>query len=41
MIINAGIERVVYGGDYPDEIAWGFMEAAGVELVKYERGPVA
>jgi dCMP deaminase len=41
MIINAGIERVVYGGDYPDEIAWGFMEAAGVELVKYEREPVA
>jgi len=36
MIINAGIERVVYGGDYPDDIARGFLEAAGVELCKYE-----
>ncbi|HNS50164.1 MAG TPA: cytidine/deoxycytidylate deaminase family protein [Anaerolineae bacterium] len=36
MIINAGIERVVYGGEYPDPIAVGFLEAAGVELCKYE-----
>ena len=37
MIINAGIERVVYAGHYPDEIACGFIEQAGVELSKYER----
>jgi dCMP deaminase len=36
MIINAGIQRVVYAGDYPDDIARGFLEAAGVELCKYE-----
>ncbi len=36
MIINAGIERVVYGGDYPDPLAVGFLEAAGVELCQYE-----
>ena len=36
MIINAGIERVVYAGHYPDEIAWGFLEEAGVELSRYE-----
>lgn len=36
MIINAGIERVVYGGDYPDSLAVGFLEAAGVELCQYE-----
>jgi dCMP deaminase len=38
MIINAGIERVVYAGEYPDEIACSFMEQAGVELVRYEPG---
>jgi len=37
MIINAGVERVVYGGHYPDEIACSFLEAAGIELCKYER----
>jgi dCMP deaminase len=36
MIINAGIERVVYAGDYPDEIACGFLEEAGVELTRHE-----
>jgi dCMP deaminase len=36
MIINAGIERVVYAGTYPDEIARGFLEEAGVELTKFE-----
>jgi len=38
MIINAGIQRVVYGGDYPDDVARGFLEAAGVELCKYQGG---
>ncbi|MGD8624847.1 MAG: cytidine/deoxycytidylate deaminase family protein [Anaerolineae bacterium] len=36
MIINAGIERVIYAGDYPDEIASGFLEEAGVEMVHFE-----
>jgi dCMP deaminase len=36
MIINAGIERVVYAGSYPDEIAQGFLLDAGVELVRFE-----
>jgi len=35
MIINAGIARVVYGGDYPDDLARQFLEEAGVELVRY------
>ena len=38
MIINAGIERVVYGGHYPDEIARSFLEEAGVQLVKFGPG---
>jgi dCMP deaminase len=37
MIINAGIERVVYAGNYPDDIALGFLEAAGVELCKFTK----
>jgi dCMP deaminase len=36
MIVNAGIQRVVYAGRYPDEIACMFLEEAGVELSKYE-----
>jgi len=35
MIINAGIKRVVYGGEYPDELAVSFFEQAGVELVHF------
>ena len=35
MIINAGIERVVYAGHYPDENALAFLNQAGVELVRY------
>jgi dCMP deaminase len=38
MIINAGIVRVIYAGNYPDEIAQGFLEGAGVTLCKYEKG---
>jgi dCMP deaminase len=36
MIINAGIVRVVYAGQYPDQIACSFLVEAGVELNKYE-----
>jgi dCMP deaminase len=38
MIINAGIERVVYAGSYPDDVARGFLEEAGVVLSKYGEG---
>ena len=34
MIINAGIQRVVYAGQYPDSIAQSFLEDARVELTK-------
>jgi dCMP deaminase len=37
MIINAGIERVVFAGDYPDEIARGFLEGAGIELCRFTK----
>jgi dCMP deaminase len=38
MIINAGIDRVVYAGDYPDEIARSFLEQAHVGLVHFSNG---
>ena len=38
MIINAGMKRVIYGGEYPDELAASFLEQAGVELVPFGEG---
>lgn len=36
MLINAGIRRVVYAGNYPDEHSRRFLAEAGVELVHME-----
>ena len=33
MLINAGVERVVYQGDYADRLSLELLEQAGVELV--------
>ncbi len=33
MLINAGVRRVVYAGNYPDDHSRRFLDAAGVELV--------
>lgn len=33
MLINAGVRRVVYAGNYPDNHSRQFLEAAGVALV--------
>lgn len=32
MIINAGIERIIYAGDYPDQLSQEFLAQAGIEL---------
>jgi len=34
MIINAGVERVVYAGNYPDENSRQFLVDAGVALIR-------
>jgi len=34
MIINAGIIRVVYTGDYPDDFSMELLREAGIELVR-------
>lgn len=36
MLINAGIKRIVYKGDYPDKFSIELLEEAGIELVKYD-----
>lgn len=33
MLINAGVRRVVYAGNYPDANSQRFLDEAGVELV--------
>ena len=33
MLINAGIERIVYEGDYADELSLEMLQQAGIELV--------
>ncbi len=35
MIINAGIKRVVYAGEYPDNLARQFLAEAGVSLQRF------
>ncbi len=35
LIINAGIKRVVYSGEYPDELSKQLLNEANVELVQY------
>lgn len=39
MLINAGIKRVVYRGEYPDEMARSFFAVAGVAAERFD-GPL-
>jgi dCMP deaminase len=34
MAINAGISKIVFKGDYPDELAMDLLKEAGLEVVK-------
>ncbi|MEG6512165.1 cytidine/deoxycytidylate deaminase family protein [Desulforamulus ruminis] len=34
MIVNAGIKKVIFAGDYPDELSLEIFDEAGVELVR-------
>lgn len=36
MMINAGIERVIYEGDYPDEFSKEIFRDAGMEVLRYK-----
>lgn len=37
MLINAGIIKIVYEGEYPDELSKKFFEEAGVDVNKWNR----
>lgn len=39
MLINAGVTRIVYEGDYPDELARQMIEEAGLEMVRWPAAP--
>jgi len=38
MLINAGIIRVVYEGEYPDQFSLDLLGEANIELIRYVRG---
>lgn len=35
MIINAGIGKIVFKGDYPDDLAMELLKEAGIRVVKF------
>ena len=35
MIVNAGIKRVIYEGDYPDEFSKEIFRLARIEVLRY------
>lgn len=36
MVINAGIRKVVFRGEYPDELAMDMLKESGVRVVRFE-----
>lgn len=40
MLINAGVETIVFRGAYPDKLALELFNEAGVELIQWESGEV-
>jgi len=38
MAINAGIRKIVFKGDYPDELAMTMLRESGIRVVKFEPG---
>lgn len=38
MLINAGVKRVVYQGDYPDKLAHELLDEAGLDVVSLGNG---
>jgi len=38
MIINAGIKRIVFAGEYPDELARKMLSESGIEVIRKKMG---
>lgn len=35
LAINAGIEKIIFKGDYPDKLSMDLLQEAGIRVVKY------
>jgi len=38
LLVNAGVKRVVYDGEYPDELAVAILDEAGIALDRFGEG---
>ncbi len=38
MAINAGIKKIVFSGEYPDELAMELLKEAGIRVVRFQLG---
>jgi dCMP deaminase len=36
LLINAGIKKIIFKGDYPDELAMEILKEAGIRVVRFE-----
>lgn len=36
LIINSGIKKIIFKGDYPDDLAMQILKEAGIRVVRYE-----
>jgi len=36
MAVNAGIVKIVYRGEYPDELSMNILNESGIELIKFD-----
>ena len=36
MLINAGVQNIVYGRGYPDELAYAMLKEAGIQAILFE-----
>jgi dCMP deaminase len=39
MLINAGVKRIVFEGDYQDQLSLDMLQEAGIELVRFTPAP--
>lgn len=37
ILINSGIKKIIFKGDYPDQLGTNFLKEAGIVIVKYEK----
>ena len=38
LIINAGLEKIVFNGDYPDDSSMSLLQEAGIRVVRFKEG---